>query len=167
MSFFERLKFAAHSSSPDILWSRARMEQQTEATRDLVGALHDQIMVHKIDRYADAKTALSEDLRTYDAFFRVPGVNAVIEITSVRNPDRADASGLFFYIYKKDDHGWIDQVVGIQTAKLPSLIEEMDVSWLSCYTPMELQSLARLVREGIPLSKEEHQKFKQSGRMLH
>lgn len=129
------------------------MAEQIEGVKDLVGAMHAQLEGNAIDRDVTRKD-ISPKFHTYDAFFRV-GDDAVVKITSIGSPDQRSKSGLFLYIYGKNN----EQLVGLQTAKISELVDENEALWLSRYTPKQLHELAQILRNAESISYENYQSF--------
>lgn len=124
--------------------SSEAMTVQTEAVKNMVTAAHDQLMAHLIDR--DAKTNRPVSFRRYDSFFKIQDADAVMTISSVGLPSEESRHGLFVYIYSKDQDE-VNQIVGLQTAKIPSSVGEGEALWLSGYSPDQLELLASIITE--------------------
>lgn len=115
------------------------------------------LIANQIDR--DAGSDWPKDERRYDAFFKIPGENAVFELNSVGLPEEESTSGLFLYVFAPDKYRRINQLVGIQTAKAPNLISRDRAMKLSDYTPAQLHDMAAIVRIGEPISPKEYRDF--------
>lgn len=132
--------------------SPLRMMSQKSAVRDLVKVTHQQLVANQIDR--DASSDWPKRTRRFDAFFSVPDINGILKITSNGLPDAYDDNGLFLDIYYKDGDGKLKQLVGIQTAKVPEVVDKQSALWLSGYLPRQLLQIAEIVRIANPISPE-------------
>jgi hypothetical protein len=130
--------------------SPEKMKAQIEAVKHLVGAAHDQLVAHQINRDEKSGWPLS-DCR-YDAFFRIPDEEVGLKISSVGLPDERSNNGLFVYMNTKQE-GEISEIVGLQTAKIPDEVREGEALWLSRLRPEQLDQLAKLIKSATPIDK--------------
>lgn len=145
----------------------AALERQIQATAKLVGVIRGALVPNKIDRDPDCP----KPEKRWDAFFVVPDQDAVMIITSVGDPDESSHNGLFLYIYRHGQAGEdgmvrSEQVVGLQTAKLPSVVDKSEAEWLSRSDPDQLEGLAEMIETAHPITKEAYTSFMEPKRDL-
>ena len=126
-------------------------EAHVSALKGLVGALHDQLVSHKIDR--DAGSGFPEECHNFDAFLRGGG-GEMIRITSVGKTNQPSGTGLFLYVFMSGK----GEVVGLQTAKLPDSVDEHASDWLSGYNAAQFKLMETLVAGASAISKDEFEK---------
>ncbi|CAN5359880.1 hypothetical protein BH10PAT1_BH10PAT1_5800 [soil metagenome] len=134
--------------------SQLEMDTQLIATKKLVDTLHNRLVENMSDR--DGGTDWLEDQRRYDAFFEFSDSNLALEITSVGLPDQESNNGLFLYIYNVGE-GYKQQIVGLQTCKVIEAVGESDATWLSRYSPEQLDIIREVVVNAKPISREDYQ----------
>ena len=142
--------------------SPEEMTLQINAVKILVTAAHCQLVENKIER--GASSDMSESGCRFDAFFEIPGHDAVITIFSIGSPDSQEFADpiekylLILFI----DYISIDRKIktlAIQTVKVPELVGEDEALALSTYTPAQLGQIAQLVYSANPINPEEYQSF--------
>ena len=137
--------------------SPLRMMSQISAVRDLVKVTHQQLVANQIDR--DASSYWPKEQHKFDAFFFVPRINGVMSISSIGLPDAQVTNALFLFINYRNDTGEMKQLVGIQTVKVPEVVDEQEALWLSDYLPRQLLQIAEIVRTANPISRETYKSY--------
>lgn len=117
--------------------------------------------MHQIDR--DAESDWPPTARRYDAFFRIPGVDAVLIITSVGLPNEISNGGRFVYIHEMDRSNIANQIVGFQTAKSPEAVDRNEAWWLSRYSPDQLEALSDIIASATPIDEAEYHEYVRPG----
>ncbi len=137
--------------------SANEMKAQIAATSGLVSAIHNKLDSDKEVRDPESN---GEDERIYDAFFTL-GSERVMEINCVGSPNEDVHDGLFLYIYKKSENPnrRAEQLLGLQTAKKPDIVNDRDALWLSRYSSAQLNELANLVRGGEKITRSQFVSF--------
>jgi|SRR3972149_8326920 len=130
---------------------------QLNATKYLVKVLHERLMKNETERGHEPDWPKEEIC--YDAFFTVPGQkHLVLEINSVGSPDEKSNTGLFLSIYDLTRGDGEEEVIGLQTPKLTSMVDREGAEWLSRYSPEQLEKTADIVERALPISREEFNK---------